>query len=172
MKTIEIDERGFAYKLLYSSSEYGGWARQYVIGIEWHYHGQLIRIDIQNESLFREQVSPDGQYLVLIFYQNKQYPDPCNCVVYNPQGQIHRIVCAPYLVSEQAIAYHQGNRQVLGLIRGASIRKNATGEEVMFLGIYDPEEYYHSHAFYFESREFNPETGEIGPLLGVSLELR
>jgi len=131
-----------------------------------------IKIAVETGTLTGELVSPDGQYLVLVFQNSQQFPNPCNCVVYNLEGEVHRIICAPYMVSEEVIRNHNNDRFIQGIIGGVSNYKVDNGEFYMVIGVRDPKQYDNTGVSYGEVRQFNPETGEISSLLKVSLPLR
>ncbi|GAB4011733.1 hypothetical protein GCM10028808_26030 [Spirosoma migulaei] len=140
--------------------------------IEWAYNQKKRSVKFDKGTLIRDVVSFDGQYLVLLFQENTPFPEPCNLVVYTLEGQIHKIVCAPYMVSQEVIRYHQGNATVQGRFVGVANKKRTDGTQTMLVGIQDTIEYDNTGAFYFEGREFNPEMGKIGELIEVSLPLR
>ncbi len=121
-------------------------------------------------------VSPDGQYLILIFRGSTNFPEPCNCVIYKLNGQIYKIISTPFMDNEEIIKWYQGHQNIKaiqGAIFSGGIRKNQQDEDIVFLNIW-----YKTIARspylepYKEMREFNPETDEIGKIISWDLPYR
>ena len=163
MKIVKMNVNNWTYNLIYSTNEYGSWPRQYVEKIEWIYEENEIKITIAKGTLWHECISPNGNYLVLIF----QDTNSCNCVIYNLKGEIIKVVCPPILVNDFSWQNHDTQKNIMGEIVGI---ENPYGkyiylkdDNLMILKIADPKRMFRGK--WTEHRIFNPETGEIGELL-------
>lgn len=172
MEEININNFGFEYSILLEPSfKFGSWNRQNAKSVKWEQNKKQIEIEVEYGTLIRDIVTPDGKYLVLIFKDNLQFADPCNCVIYNRDGEIHRIACASFLIGDWIKDFRKGESELIGLIRGGAVRK--IGErEIVTLFIQDAKEYYKTGIYYHEARVFDPETGKIGDILSWSLPFR
>ena len=136
-------------------------------GICWEYHnqeGDLREVEIfeDGKNLFAYP-SPDIKYMIVLFDRNSEYyPHPKNLVVFYPNGKIKHIVGLPELISEYAIVNTNNPMGVdkSGYFKGMGwLEKNE--KVIMKVDIHFAWEN-------TETREFNPETGEFGELIGVS----
>lgn len=66
-------------------------------GVKWIGNGKTI-ILFENEVTIIAYPSLDMNYVVVVYNSNsKQYPAPNNCVVYNIDGTVHKIISTPVL---------------------------------------------------------------------------
>jgi len=170
---LKANKDGILYDSLMEFKGNPAWRLSNIELAEWEYKNNIIQISIQKGTLVRDLVSPDEKYLVLVFRNNKQFPEPCNCVVYDLEGRVHKVVCCPPMANTEIIAMNAENKAKLGNIMGCGVMNNGRGEEVMAIGIWfegiarsryvEP---------YRESREFDPETGVLGDIISWELPYR
>ena len=137
------------------------------IGVCWEYHnkeGDLSEVDIfeEGKSLFAYP-SPDMKYMVVKFSMDSEYcPHPNNLVVFYPNGKIKHIIGLPELISDYAITNRQNPMGEVkeGYFSGIGWSKRDE-KIIMKVDIHFAWEN-------TETREFDPETGEFGELIGVS----
>lgn len=139
------------------------WRLANIERIEWSYERKAITLKIIKGTLWHECISPNGNYLVLIF----QVIERCNCYIYNLRGEIIKVVCPPILVNDFSWQNHDTQKNIMGEIVGI---ENPYGkyiylkdDNLMILKIADPKRMFRGK--WTEHRIFNPETGEIGELL-------
>lgn len=127
-------------------------------GVKWIGNGKTI-ILFENEVTIIAYPSLDMNYVVVVYNSNsKQYPAPNNCVVYNIDGTVHKIISTPVLKTPD----ENGN-----FIKGHHFdtvgwAKNKQNKTVLFLRV-DEREW--DWVPWYEDIEFNPETGEFGDLI-------
>ena len=161
---------GHKYDSLQNFKGNPAWNIRNVEKIEWEYESNHYWIEFKKGVLIRDIVSPDCNYLILIFKENEQLPAPCNCVIYNKKGEIHKIICAPNLIGEWIKEFRKSDI-LPGVINGGMVKK-IEGKEVVTLFIQDVQEYYKTGIYYYEARIFNPLTGEFGELIEWQLPFR
>ena len=135
-------------------------------GVYWEYNnieGDLREVEIfEKEKTLFAYPSPDMKYMVVLFNRDSDYyPHPNNLVVFYPNGKVKQVIKVPKLISEKAIKNANnpfGEHKEGGF---ENVRWHKTGnKKVMVIDIYFAWEN-------TETREFDPETGEFGELIGV-----
>jgi hypothetical protein len=149
------------------------WRLSNVECIQWENDNQVVELSVEKGTLTRDVVSHDGKYLMLVFRGNTEFAEPCNMAVYDMTGILYRVVCAPFLTNHEMIERHGGRVDMQGEIIGCGSMKNKNGEDVMAVGIWFNEIARSQYVdCYRESREFNPETGEMGEIISWELPWR
>lgn len=138
-------------------------------GISWKYNEDEIVLEDPLGSV-KGFPTTNLKYVVAIYYGiNGKYKPPGNAVLYRPDGTVHRILQMPQLLSTNITelltflkipnpplqaAAHEGGLQ----FNGFGWKQEFDGRLLDTISIlYDRE--------WWESRELDPETGEIGRLL-------
>lgn len=146
------------------------WNIRNVERVEWEINDYQYYIEFKKGTLIRYLVSPDGQFLILIFEGNMDYPDPCNCVIYDREGQVYKIVCAPKLIGNW-IKDFRNKEEIPGKITGGVVEE-IYGKKQVTLFVRDLEEYYQTGIYYYEQRVYDLATGEFGEMVSWQLPLR
>ena len=136
-------------------------------GVCWEYlneKGDLREVEVfeKGKNLFAYP-SPDMKYMVVKFSMDSEYyPHPNNLVVFYPNGKIKHIIGLPELISDYAITNRENPMGEVkeGYFSNIGWSKKS-GKIIMKVDIHFAWEN-------TETREFDPETGEFGELIGVS----
>ncbi|AZA74941.1 hypothetical protein [Chryseobacterium indoltheticum] len=138
-------------------------------GIMWDHNDEEIILEDENADLKGYPTANLKNVVVIYLGINGKHKPPHNCVIYNLDGSIHKILEIPSLKSPLAIKRMEFLKEEnppldTALYEGAlcfsgfSVIKLNTGEIVNSIAIdYDRE--------LWETRILNPETGEIGDLI-------
>lgn len=126
----------------------------------WDYNNVIIKIEFEKGTIVSAQFDSDKEKIIIVYdnRHSKQYPAPNNCVVYNIDGTIHKIISTPVLKTLD----ENGNFIKGHHFDSVGWTKNKQNKTVLFLRV-DEREW--DWVPWYEDIEFNPETGEFGDLI-------
>jgi hypothetical protein len=134
-------------------------------GIIWTYRNKEIIIEDKNIDIIGYPTL-DYKYIVAIYLgNNNKFPPPCNAVIFNIDGSIHKIIDMPilksHLVTERIIAQHQRNPPLENpdLYFSGFCWSNPEIHKIINLITIT----YNKDLW--ESRVLDPESGEVGELI-------
>lgn len=141
--------------------------------LEWNILNNVYSITFQKGTLLRDIVSEDGKYLILIYRGNSDFPEPCNAVVYNLEGKVHKVVCAPYEPSDRLLGSYEKVSEIESCFYGASFQNTTDGSKKLTISFTYPNiSMVPGAGSYMETRFFDPETGEMGQVFSSELPFR
>lgn len=141
--------------------------------LKWEDMYDQYEISFEKGTLTRDVISHDGKYLMLVFRGNLEFSEPCNMVIYDLTGKLHRVICGPFLSNREIIEKHGGRPDMQGIIIGCGVMKAESGAIFSSIGVRYNEIIRGPGSYsYTEARAFNPETGEIGEIVDWELPSR
>lgn len=131
----------------------------YQHGLKWEYNGRQILLFEKNVRIIGYP-SVDMSYVVAVYFGNsRRYPIPNNCVVYNLDGSIHKLITTPLLMTPD-----DNGRYNKGYCFSNIIWYKKTNNELTLSLIVEEENW--SWIPWYEVIEFDPKIGKFGELLG------
>ncbi|WP_269221581.1 hypothetical protein [Flavobacterium sp. IMCC34518] len=138
-------------------------------GVSWLYNGNRIIIKDDNVDIFAYP-SIDQNYIIAIYQGlNGEYKPPCNAVVFNLDGSIHKILEIPPFVSERLLKQVEIEQDTNPPIKWLNnihtpMFKSFGWDKDKNGNLFNYISYQYLQDF-GEGRELNPITGEIGSLV-------
>ncbi len=130
--------------------------------MQWTYNGRVYTKAVENYNTQRliPCVSPLKEELVVVFNGSIHFPPPNNAAIFNPDGTSRTQIMKPELASDEYRKYKQGlSSQEKDEQFFLQPHLNKQGNLTLWISF---------NQDWFEIREVNAQTGQVGKCLGAS----